>query len=356
MGKYIFLFILRSYEGMAIPAKRFEFLSKETNVAISDFQTSSNSGTLNTAIATLEDVQKNVKDFLDNSNAKTIDPVATLTKVDSFINTRVVKGLATKIEDITTKTPKEITDKIKALTNDNIIAAALIDKLPQICKDKAISKSPSDNPFGSKSICNGRSRNTDSKCADSSKDFGKGISALTGGTFNYDFTSLDNLYNLLTGLTLGGFNMDMCGVFNSLVSSLNITDTNLLSKASSVVVKELTDLNDTTGLLDMASSSINLDIKSILPDVATNILSGYTLPKETISSELSSLYDRTKGALDIYDGGWFTSSLDTSLKLHPTSDAFKDILTSKVLDNAFNSTDLTLAPSLDEDFLLIALS
>jgi len=345
---------------MSVQASRFDFLTDETNVAIADFQSSTNSGTLNSNISTLSKISDSLTGFISDAGSSLLssgdilktDATAVLNKVGS----RIGKGLGTEIVDLVNISPKDITDKIKSLTGNNVMVSAILDRLPTQCKSKALGKRSVDNSFGGFSLCNGRKRNGSSNCSGSSKDFGEGINLLSGGKFNFSYTDLKGMFDMLTSLSLGGFNMNMCGVFNSLTSAFGIGDGNLLSKASGFILNELTSMGDVTGILDMATSSAGLAVKSVLPDVAGKVLDSFGMPSELAEVDLSSMYDRVSGALDIFDGDWKTSPIDNGLKLVSDNTNLSDIFQSKAMDAVVSSSDMFTAPTTDEVFLLSAIA
>jgi len=331
---------------MAISAKRFEFLDNETNVPVSDFLSNSNTGTLNT---TIDKAKSAISDSVSSFITGDAGTSSVVSQVEAA--TRSVKNAFADQVNTANLTTKNISNGIKDLTGNDPIVTALLNKMPLGCKDAALSKK---NKFGlgSKINCNGNSKKQSGSCggsSSSSSDFGKAMEKLTGGSFSYNSLDMDELLDKIINLSSMGYKLDLCGLFSSLSSGV---DLNILSKASATLLKTVSKSKDTLGVLDLASGSLNLDVKSLIPGNTKLIMDNLTIPPTTKETEYSDLYTRVAGATEIFDSNHTVSELDGILSNKGTvSNALSPLYKASVMNVSHAPTNLNDIPQSDEMFI-----
>lgn len=327
---------------MAIPAQRFQFLDDETNVAISDFFTGSNTDILNSPINELKTVKEDVESFLTN--------LVTTKKTTTSTDQRQSTDLLSNLQDVTGLDSKALLEQVKTLFPDNSISQGLFSQLSATCKGRALGRNGSGKPYGKKNSCNGSKRPAGKQCGSSSKAFGNALGQYTNGQFQFQFSDQDNQYRNLTSLSSLGYDMNMCGVFSSLSTGL---PTDLLSRASGQLVSTLTSTQNIVGLLDLSSASAALKTKLFNPATITSMLSSFTFPKEIRERDSSVLADRYTGAMSLFDDQW--SHQDQTLSTHGIRNpAMRDLLHRKTLSNVYDADHLDSIPTDDAAFLTLS--
>jgi len=339
---------------MPVQAQRFEFLDKETNVAFTDFVNADNSSVLNKASDVLKNIEAEIASFISNKN--NTKPLTQKEKDLAFINGLEVRestGLSLDMIDITKLNNTDIKNKIKDITGNNPVVTNLLDNLTLPCKNKALGKNKNQKRPKSLIDCNGNKRQSDNKCG--TKEFGDSISKLTNGLFNFNFKDQSAILDRLLALSSMGFKLNLCGVFNALSAGV---DLKILNKASSLLLKDVSLNKDMLAVLDLANSSLNLNVKSLLPDTSNLILSNYKTPNVIKEKNLPDFLNRVEGALTVFDSNWKFSDIDGALNLHNVSNnkSLKDVFKSKTMNTAITASQLDVAPNIDEAYIYTALA
>lgn len=332
---------------MAIPIKRFEFLDEQTNLAIADVYSESNTDILNSPMNELKTMSSDIEEFLGSGiqSAKDGLPLDTLPN-----DLRISKDSLGNLADVGNLLPKDWTSLISSMLPDNPLAQSDFSQMSSRCKQKAGSRRGSGKPYGTANSCGAGSKPAKGSCGSSSKQFGKAMNKATGGAFTSDFLDLDGLLSGVVGLSSMGYDMNLCNVFGSLATQIPNTD--LLSKASGSLIGGLNSSGNVMGMLDLASSSTALNTKAYNPSTITGMLSGFNFPKEIKQSNNSNLAERFTGAMEIFDGKWNQSGYDGILSTQGVQNSdMGSLMQQKALDNIYDSTQLNIAPADDYSFL-----
>lgn len=345
---------------MAIPAKRFQFLDNETNVAISDFLTADNQSILNSPNNDYKQITSVFSEFLGNSK-QDIDLSFLKDKIglgssakDPLL--RTTKDAISDIYDTSGFSPKDIDKLLSSYTKGNTQAQSALSQLSSRCKNKAAGIRNTGKAYPPSINCNGKSRTANnSNC--NTDQFGNALNKLTNGGFNYSYLDPNALLNAITSLSLSGYDMNMCGVFGALNTLTN--DINLLSRASSAIMGGLTSVGNTLGFVDLANSSAGLYPLMSNPNGIRKATKSFNIPSEIRQRQYSNFSDRYSGALELYDNNWNRSGYDSGLSISSIdrgNGQLGNVFRSKVMDNIYTENNLNYAPSDDFNFLTTALS
>lgn len=329
---------------MAIPVKRFQFLDEETNVAVADFYNGSNTDILNSPMNELKTVDADMEEFIGNAVQSSKEQVW---QIIPSTDTRTSTDSLGNLSDLENLAPKELTSKLNSLFPGNSLAQSAFSQLPSRCRNRAGSRGGSGRPYGQSNNCNGNSRPANGNCGSGgSKQFGNAISQMTGGNYAFDFLDLDSMLGNITGLSAAGYSMNMCGVFGSL--SQGVPHLDMLSKASGSLLGGLNSSNNVLGMLDLASSSGNLQTKLFNPSSITGMLSGFKFPTEIKQRNNSDLANRFTGAMEIFDNKWNQSSYDGRLSTQGVSnESTRSLMQQRALDNIYDENNLDVVPTDD---------
>jgi hypothetical protein len=343
---------------MAISTKRFEFLDKETNVAISDFLKGDNLAILNSP----NNLKKEITDFLsgflkNNSQTKGLTGL-----LDGFNPEDLLSKLPIRLSKDSFPDLKDLTNlenfDVENLASNLISSSSALssfNSLPGFCINKALNKSPFGKPYNPSVNCNGKNRSTKSASC-SNPDFGLSLSDITNGRFDSIYSNLNNALAALIGLSSLGFDMNMCNVFSSL--SGNVSNNGVLSRASSALLNKVSVDGNTFGVMDLANSSAGLYTKLEAPSGVSNSLKYFTIPDDTKENDYPELLDRYNGAMEIFDANWNKSDHDgiLSSKSFSNNSSLNKLYKSKTKSTIFNTSTLNNAPNNDLDFLGLAAS
>lgn len=364
---------------MAIAAKRFDFLDKETNLAIAEFNkidTSSIFNSINNELKTLDpaltsfisnlqgnldvnkiitDVKKNLADSKD-SIIKSLGLEGVSSAVNDFLNSdivRDVRGLVGKAMDLANVDVKGLEKLMSGLTKgipgiggsgnsqgNQQQANNVLSQLARQCKTSAASNSAGiGKPFDTSVSCgSGDKRSGSSKC--STSEVSNVINKLTGGQYQSAVSDLNGALKGLVGLSKLGFDANLCGVFGVLSQNMDLS---VKSRASSALLSMLVDDKNTDGILDLASSSVGLNTVLEAPSALTKVLSNFSLPDHVKEIGYSEYGERLFGAVEVFKDDWNVSSFDSMLSVSSfdsISESFADVSRSMVMNNVSQRNNL----------------
>ena len=350
---------------MAIPAQRFKFLDKETNLPSQKFTSELDSSILNTALngdmPTSESLQSLIDSAIQSANDQLAEAESSF-NVDDIVDavTRSTKDIASSLIDLTSLSDKGLTSFLSDIIPDVGIAKNIKGML-QKCKtqnggygipgrpyDVSMNCGAGNVSLGSGGYGRGNSCNAGS--------YANLLNKLSGGDYNAEFNDYNKLLQALMSLGGMGYNLDMCGVFSALSSGM---PNDVLSKGAGGLLSVMGQAGKTNAVLDIASSAVGLTPLLYNPSATSTFLGNYKKPKSTNENGLLTLASRTMAGLELLDDGWNKSDYDNSLSLKNASTYSSDldnVLTCKLTDKSYGLNQLDEAPSLDDDFLFASYS
>lgn len=340
---------------MTILAKRFQFLDHETNVSTADFFKQGNETILNSPINELKAISAELEGFI--GNAKQIDLKSLIKKAanTAISNTRVTRNTASNLRDLSQLAPREIEGIVSNLIPNQYPVQSIINQLPANCRDRGLSQMGSGRPYSPTVNCNGHNNTTRNGCGNG--EFGNAINQMTGGTYNSQYTDLNSLLNNLISMAGMGYNLNMCGVFTALAA--NINNVHVLSRASAVLLSQLTASRNMNGIFDLSSASINLHTHLENPNAAGQVFEAMpNIDRSVRENELSSYTDQVTGSAEIFDANWNKSLHDAKLStrnIKPSKDTRK-LFRGKVMNTYHAINALDVAPIDDHTFLSLAVA
>lgn len=305
---------------MAISAKRFDFLSRETNVGVSDFYTGG-SGILNNVSNELKDISADMSEFIQNAiqssqeelNEIRDNAIAEVQAASGISpeSVRDAKKLFGSVRDLAQNAPKQLEKAIGSMLPNNPIVKNMFNQLSTKCRQNAFGRGGLGKPFDASMNCGGKSRKAAPGGCDTGA-FSNILNTLTGGAYNSAYNDANGTLAAIMALASYGYKMNMCGVFGALASSLS-SDTTLLSRAAGGLINGLSEDGNVLGILDLAGASAGLNTLMENPGGIGSILSGFKLPdeiKEFALAGTNGLSERFQGALEIFNSQFGASLAD----------------------------------------------
>ena len=350
---------------MAIPAQRFKFLDKETNLPSQKFTSELDSSILNTALNSEAEASESLQSLIDSAIQSVQDQTQAAEEsfnVDNIVETvtRSTKDLASSLLDLTSMSDKNLTNFLSDLIPDTGIAKGIKNVL-QKCKTNGGGYGIPGKPYDLSMDCGGGNISLGSGGHGAANNYNASsyanlLNKLSGGGYNASFSDYNKLLQAFMTLAGMGYNLDMCGVFSALSSGL---PNDVLSKASGGLLSTMGMAGKTNSILDIAAASVGLQPTLHYPNATSSFVSNYKTPKSTKESGLLTLAARTVAGLDLIDEDWNRSDYDNSLSLKTAtkkSNDLNNVLTCSLTDKSFASNDLDSIPDSDDDFLYSAYS
>lgn len=350
---------------MAIPAQRFKYLDKETNLPSEKFTSSLDSTILNSILNADTPTSETLQSLIDSAIQSANDQAAKAAEsfnVDDVLGavTRNTKDIASSLMNLAGLSDKGLTNYLADLIPDQGIAKSIKSVL-QKCKTNGGGYGIPGRPYDISMNCGGGNVSLGSggygasnSCNASS--YANLLNKISGGQYNADFKDYNKLLQSLMSLAGLGYNLDMCGVFSALSKGI---PNDVLSKASGGLMSIMGQAGKTNAILDLASSSQGLQPSLYNPGATSTFLQNYKKPKSTKENELLSLSNRTLAGLELIDDNWNKSKYDNSLSLSQApgySSDLNGVMTCNITEKTYGDDDLDSIPSGDTDFLFAAYS
>jgi hypothetical protein len=329
---------------MTLLAKRFTIKDLNTNVPVSDLNSFvGSSAIINTTLNDLKEISSSLSGFLDKAT-QGIDPsVLKSPQVTDIV--RETKGIFGNIKDLEKMSKQEIDKAIGDLFPNNPQAKQLFTQLTDQCKVSAMSTNSFGKPFTKKINCGSKTKSSKSNC--DTGQFGNLINKITGN-YNTVVTDANKELKNIMALASFGYKLNMCGVFNSLATT--VPDKKVLSKAAAGIWGNLVGDQNITGIFDLAKSAPGLDIKNHYPDVVADTVMCYADPIDYKRKELSGVIDQVTGSIELIDESWNKAANNTLSieKLGSFNPKIKDALETNVCNASFGLNALDSIPSSNE--------
>ena len=286
---------------MAIAARRFNFLDRETNVPVVDFSTVKTSAVYNGSNAGDIGLTQDIEDFVTNST----QAVKIAGKeVDSSV--RAAKGALGSIKDLTKASNEQMQKIMGGMFPGNPQAQSVFNTLATKCKTTGMNNFNLGKPYDLDVDCGGKKRKG-AKGACNSAGFNDVLNKLTDGEYKAQYSNYNEILRGIVALSKIGYNLNMCGVFNAVKGTQGI---NLLSRASGSLLGTLGAAGNTLGVLDVAGSSVGLHPLRENPSAIKTAFTGFTIPKEVKQNTYPEFSDRYTGAMELLDDKWDKSKED----------------------------------------------
>lgn len=281
---------------------------------------------------------------------------------------RDIKGVAGKVIDYA-KMPEKVFDKF--LGNVTGIGSPYTKPIGDVLRKcgKGSNYSYGGRPYDISMSCKGNTASlggfgSGSSC--SAANFSNLIDGLTGGSYSSGFKDISSALNVLTGLATQGYNFGMCGILNGLkgadiFSKFNLGNTEL-SKVGGTLLGITGSSGNLNGWLDVASSSVGMNLLSVNPNGVSDLFKNFTLPSSTSERDLLSLGERTLAGLELVDPDWNVSDLGDMSSIADMvgfdgiTDDFRDVAEACLCDRDFGVDDLDFIPDGDDMFTYAAAS
>jgi polyhydroxyalkanoate synthesis regulator phasin len=339
---------------MAIPSKRFNFLTEDTNISTADFFHTDGLKILNSPNNEFKEIKEELEGFVKNKVQALKSEIEDAVKpIEEKV--RKTKDLLDDLVEEGEITVKNIESMVKDLMPTSVLGQSKLSSMSNSCKKSMVSKRPSGKNASASTTCNGNKNNTTNKCGGKGNSggggdvFGSAISDFTGGDFKSSFSDPLASLTSLTSLSSMGYDLNMCGIFSSLSKGM---DNNITSKASGSLLGELGTKGNVIGMLDLANSSAGLHTKLENPSGTNTMLKGYKTPDDVKENNISALSDRFTGAMEIFNEDWNKSTYDGGLSNQGIKNSdLQHMFHIKSLSNSFDSNSLNTIPSDDASFL-----
>lgn len=349
---------------MAISAKRFSFLDKETNVASSSFTSKLDSGILTDPANMLQQVNQEAQSLLGNITQQQID---VKTKVGSVFEsaTREVKTFAGKLVDLGSLTDVSLNSFVNDITGTDATVSKSLQNLIKKCSTKGSGYGIPGKPYDASINCGSgkMSVGTGSSSARGRSGCDAGsltnlLSRLTGGDYNNAYKDVNKLLQQLMSLSGMGYNLGLCGVFSAVSSGLGL-DKTALSKASGALLGSLGLSQNTNAVLDLAKSAVGLTPLLFNPTAITTFVDNFKNPSNVGETRVLETSERVLGGMELLSPSWMRSGSDGRLstavatKVNPQ---FKTLAKTANTNRAFGASQINTIPNQDLDFVLGAFS
>lgn len=335
---------------MSIPAKRFQFLDQETDVAIADFFSTKDAAILSSPNLEVPEIGADMQDFFSQL---TQPAVTTATSTGNDL-VRQAKGALGSFQSLGTLSTKDIQGKIGELLPGNSTAQNAFKQLSSSCQSNSQKRMSPMKPYNSKINCGNGSRIGKNSGGCTPGSFNDLLNKLTGNAYGGTISDLNRTLQNLLNLAGMGYSMNMCGVFSALSPGV---DLNVLGRAGGLLLGELGSTKNTLGVFDLAGATTGLAVLKEVPNGISNFLNNFTNPKEVKESGFGSLGDRLTGSMELFDPNWATSSFDGSLSTG-FSDTYSGdldkLLSSKAMDRTISADSLNDIPNDDMAFMSMA--
>lgn len=344
-----------------IKSKRFDFLDKETNVAVSAFTSDLDSGILNSVENELTSVSETVESLFDSAVQSGKELFDSFDTEDIFGSvTRVAKDVAGSVIDLASLPTDAVDGFFGDLGgNDSAIGKALKNIMRQ-CSNRGMGYGIPGRPFdpsincGAGNISLGRGGyggygSSGGSCNASS--FGNLLSKLSGGKYGGAFNDYNKALQALMSLGGYGYNLGMCGVFGALSQGL---PNNVLSRGAGGLLTLMASAGNTNAVLDIAKSAVGLTPLATNPSGIQLFLKNYQKPSNVRESGLMNLADRTLAGLELLSDQWDKSDYDDIPSLGEAPGFSRDLaetFKAKLSDHAFDDDHLGVPPSSDDVFV-----
>lgn len=363
---------------MAIPAKRFDSLTKDFNVASATFASIKDSGILNAPEEILADIASEAKGLVDQlkglgekftedsglgelaSEAK--DMLSTVSGLSndamSTIKdaTRFAQNVANTFTDLSKLPESIIGDLVDSLIPSELSGLSnALKNMTKTCRNNVLGSSL---PFGRMSGigCNGLNFGTDNCQKASAGVLGKGLAS----GLNSALGAVNNMIGKILALGNLGFNAGLCGVLGSLLDG--VTDKGILGTTLGVLANQQGLKGNLNAIFDISKNAagVGVTVSNLFPKTAETILSGTkSLGLNFQNASLQAL-EGLESSLDVLQPDWKLDGsnpiglkLPSVERLAEASTKVKDSMIQSLRLNNFSESNLNAIPDVDETYVTL---
>lgn len=332
-----------------IPAKRFDILSKETNVALADYLSPISASIYSSPNLEVKEVSPELSAFLSRGKEASSGILDQVTSAKDDL-TRIATDSFSSLKDIKKLGAKDLDSAIEGMfpvdTSLGATALAAYKKLAPACRTGPMSRYNAGKPYDPKIDCNGsKKKGKSGGCSTSA--FSNVLDKLTGGSYKSAYQDLNGALSSLVALATQGYNMNMCGVFSALSGGL---PSNVLGRGAGMLLGTMGSTSNLRGVFDLAKSvsGKNLGVTKENPGAIAGIFNNFKKPFDTTQKNYSQTAESVDLSMAEFDPRWNKSKLDNSLSLSyidkPSAD-YDSVLRSSSMLHSVNEDDLDLIPS-----------
>jgi hypothetical protein len=286
---------------MAIPATRFEFLDKDTNLTVKDFYKGTNLGTLNAVIQDVTKIAGQLKGLIGNNGQGALTAVLGTASKSPELQ-RMAKDGFSSVANITGLSSTGVTTfcqnalgSVKSLQGTLSSTVSAITGLSQQAQQTVLgtlnSVSGLANTVGLGGITKGMG-------AISSDVTGMAnvINKVTNGNYVTTLTHSSSLSSLITGISKQGYASGLPGVFTAISNAIN--NPQVLLSSGNVLITNLSKSGNTGGMMDVMNSSIGSELKSVNPNISQIVTNGYTVSSGNNAITMSDSFSQSMTNMD----------------------------------------------------------
>lgn len=313
---------------MSIPARRFEFLNKETNIGVMDYINVHDSGLRGKSgrddtsgldkslTAAKEEVANKLTDLVkpameaksavDNmvASIKNMLPDMDMKGIDLKGLFRQTKGVLGLMGDMAKMPSKVLDGMLSKMFPNNPLAKGIAGDVFKIC-DSMGSGLGNMKPYNAGIDCNGKNlKGSKGNC----KPAGVSnlLDAITGGSYSKGIRDVNSMINGVVALATSTYKANMCGGFSSSIGGLN-GNKSAIDRAGAMIMTALGSKHNIRGMLDVLKDANGSNIGKQVPGLVKNLLGKPLLAaKEYGKDKLSKITEQfggdTRDAKGIFTG------------------------------------------------------
>lgn len=302
---------------MAIQAKRFEFLDKETNLGINDFIGTEDSAIRNIELPDFKEVASTLSDFitplagsLGSDGGMSAAMTSALSGVDTtgfdvgsmFRETNDLMGLMANIGGM----PSKLLDGLLSnLFPGGGSTKNLAKNLFKVCRS-AGGGFGSMRPFDTGMDCGGRGLSSNNRNCQAG-GVANLLQNLTNGLFGNGFSDINALINAAAMIAMASYAANLCGGFSAALNMLG-GNKSAINRVGAMVLSGLGSNHGLKGMVDIVNHTDSQMIGSMVPNSAKN-----TFGNPSISDDYDDTYLQGQFGVDKRDNDIiYTSVYDTA--------------------------------------------
>lgn len=346
---------------MSIIKERYEFLTKETNVATSEFTKIANNDIFNSVSNKLDEITVKLKDFFKNNQAQGLDE---LNKFYEEMGTTAVfdkmnlSGLGIDLSKIEFRSLRDLVGtvynygklvntelkKVKdAIFNGDSAVTAAFDQLSGNCQTGALDVGLPGELFDTDIDCGGGN----SKC--SASKINNLLNKATGGEYSKAGDNLNSLLRSLINLTNLSYNNNLCSAYLALekyILKSNAANLTLVGTAMSSILQNLTNTGNSRGIMDFAKAVAEkkIDLGLYNSNTIPSIVGVYNTPNTVTEEYFPEYGESLLSMLRTYSKSYNSSSQDGIVSVASVNktynNAMSTVLGSLTSNHAYGSSDL----------------
>lgn len=353
---------------MAIVAKRFEFLSQDTNLASSTFGAGKLDDIINSAVNEFKTTGEDAGNLIRTSFP---DESGIASKIfssakDSFEEySRDIKSIAGKLTDYKGAPEGLVGELVKSFTSNSAgstaVAKSAIDMLRRC--GRGSSYGFGGRPYDISASCSGGKASlgrygVGSGC--NSAGYTDLLNKLTGGGYNSGFNDITSGLRSLMALSGYGYKLGLCGVFSGLYTSkvfdgLGLTNLEY-GKAAGNLLGIMGAGGNVRGWIDVAKGSTGLFPGLTNPSSLDELLGNMEIPEGLGELDEVELMRQLRGGQELYDEDWMHNDegMLSMGHLNGVSSDYVNLSDTWLTDQSFGEADLDIIPDTDDNFLSTA--